>query len=88
MEEGRYFFVKTVKCAGCGNRKTFAGKGLGMIYRANSNWKLLLACSAACAAKFSNKKPVHFKKEMAAEPEKLMTRYGAIPYRNAKEGKI
>lgn len=92
MKTGQYFFVKTVKCAGCGNRRTYDGDGLRMKYHPGANWKLLLACSAPCAEKFNNRKPDQPKKEIptpkAPEPEVLMTRYGAIPYRNAQPGKI
>lgn len=92
MKTGQYFFVKTVKCAGCGNRRKYDGPGLRMKYHPAANWKLLLACSADCAGKFVKKNQDQPKKEIGAskapEPEMLMTRYGAIPYRNVQPGKI
>ena len=85
MEDGKYFYVKHVKCAGCGVRRTYDGEGLRMKFTSNANWKLLLACSIPCAQKFV--KPEQKKCESGCKPETqqetemLMTKNGPIPYR-------
>ena len=80
MEEGRYFYVKHVKCAGCGARRTYNGEGLRMKFSSKANWKLLLACSSRCAEKFVKPKQPELEQSEPA-PEMLMTKNGPIPYR-------
>lgn len=55
METGKHFYIKHVKCAGCGKHRTYDGDGLRMSFAPKANWKLLLACSVSCAEKFVKK---------------------------------
>lgn len=79
METGKYFYVKHVKCAGCGARRTYTGEGLRMQFNPQANWKLLLACSARCAEKFVNKT------KTPAKPKVVCTTCNDTHYMNVDE---
>lgn len=75
-----HFFIKKVRCSGCGNLREYDGKGLGVTHHPGTNYKLLLACSAVCAQRVRKNNPAKHKKD-EAEPDMLMTKRGPIPYR-------
>lgn len=84
-----YITITKVKCAGCGEKRYFAPPGLRIKYNPRHNYQLLLACSPNCAQKFVNHNQVDTEPEPIVEPEPdvMITRNGAIPYRKITQTK-
>lgn len=78
-----FFFVKHVRCAGCNTVRTYEGQGLRLKHDRKTNYKLLLACSSACAQKFIGLKgkPIDAAQDIDLEEDVVMTKNEPIPYR-------